>query len=289
MKKITTAFIALQIIMLSLTSCAQKKVTDGFTKTPKGLWYNIYKDAKKPKAKEGSVLKMNIVYMTQKDSVLFSTYEGEQGPIQFTCIPGTFNGDPMEGFTMLGEGDSAMFLMPADSAFKTQEYPPFAKPGDFIKISVAVLSVMSKEEYEAKQSAEAKSQTDMESKTIEEYLAKNNIKAQRTASGIYYAIEKQGDGAKAETGKNVSVNYTGRLLDGTEFDSSLKPGGEPLTFVPGQGRMIKGWEEGIPLFNAGGKGTLYIPSVLGWGSRGSGPKIPPNAITVFDVEIVDVK
>ena len=270
-------------ICMSYPAFSQQKVTDGFTRTSKGLFYKIVTDAKKPKGHVGDIIKMNAVYATQNDSLLFSTHEGGMGPVQFTINNPSFNGDPMEGFALLGEGDSAIFLMPADSAYKDQkEYPPFAKPGDFVKISVSVLSLMSKQEYEAKKQAEAKVKMEAESKTIDEYLTKKGLKAQKTPSGLYYIIEQQGTGAKAEAGKTVTVKYTGKLLDGKVFESSS------YTFLLGAGKAIKGWDEGIPLFNVGGRGMLIIPSPMGYGERGSG-QIPPNSILVFDIELMEVK
>lgn len=282
--------IKLAVVFILATSfgLAQNPITKGFKKTSHGLWYKIVVDSKKPKAQTNYIIKMNAVYSTQRDSVIFSTYMENMGPIQQTVSAPTFNGDPMEGYVMLGEGDSAIFLMPADSAFKNQPYPPFAKKGDFIKIGVNVLSIMSKEEYDAKKLAESKSQIDMERITIEEYLAKNNLTAQHTASGLYYIIEKQGDGEKAEAGKTVTVNYTGKLLDGKVFESSLSPGRTPLRFPLGVGRVIKGWDEGITLLNVGGKGTFIIPSPLGYGAHASGP-IPANSILIFDIELLKVE
>ena len=287
MKRILLLTALAPVLMLH----AQVTIPEGFKKTPKGLLYKIAVDAGKPKGKLGDIIKLNTVYSTWKDSILFSTYDSGMGPVQFTISPPGYNGDPMEGFVMLGEGDSAMFLMPVDSAFKGQPMPQFARSGEYIKIGVSAISVMSKEDYERKKAEDAKMQTDQEAKTIEAYLAKNNLKAQKTASGIYYVVEQQGAGAKAEAGKNVTVNYTGKLLDGKVFDSNVDPKFkhvEPYTFKLGGGSVIKGWEEGIALFNAGGKGTLYIPSPLGWGSRANG-QIPPNSITIFDVEVLEVK
>ena len=128
----------------------------------------------------------------------------------------------------------------------------------------------------------------MDSETIEDYLSKNNIHSQKTSSGLAFIIEKQGDGAKAEAGKTVTVNYTGKLLDGKVFDSSLNPGRTPFSFKLGQGQVIKGWDEGIGLFNVGGKGTLIIPSTLAYGARAAG-SIPPNSILIFDIEVLKVE
>lgn len=103
----------------------------------------------------------------------------------------------------------------------------------------------------------------------------------------YIEIEP-GTGAQAEAGKTVSVHYTGKFQDGKVFDSSISRG-EPITFPLGQGRVIKGWDEGIVLMKVGDKAQLIIPPELAYGERGAGGVIPPNATLVFDVELVAVK
>jgi FKBP-type peptidyl-prolyl cis-trans isomerase len=279
-------FLLLGFLHAAATVSSQS--VEGYTKTPRGLLYQLVIDAGQPKGSLGDIIKMNTVYSTWNDSVLFSTYEGGMGPVQFTISPPSYNGDPMEGFILLGEGDSALFLMPVDSAFKNQELPPFAKKGEYVKVGVSVLSRMSKETYERKKAEEAKKQTEMEAITIEDFLTRNGLSAKKTASGLYYIISEQGTGAKAAAGSTVTVNYTGKLLDGKVFDSSLKPGRQPYSFKLGVGQVIKGWDEGIALFSAGGKGTLLIPSAMGYGSRGSG-QIPPNSILIFDIELLEVR
>ncbi len=288
MKTYSAISAILILIMISGIAVSQTKSTEGFSKTSRGLYYKIIVDAKNPKGKMGDIIKMNLAYLTQKDSTLFSTYDEDMGPVQFTIGPPTFSGDPMEGFALLGEGDSAIFLMPADSAYRDQEMPPFAKPGEFVKIHVNVLSMMTKEEFEKKKAEDMKSQMEKDEVIIGNYLSAKGLKAQKTASGLYYIIEKQGEGAKAEAGKTVTVNYTGKFLDGKPFDSSLNPGRTPFTFKLGAGQVIKGWDEGIALLNVGGKGTLIIPSPLAYGSRSSGP-IPANAVLLFDVELLGVQ
>ena len=114
------------------------------------------------------------------------------------------------------------------------------------------------------------------------------MKSKITASGIYYVVEKEGTGAKAEAGKTVSVHYTGYLTDGTKFDSS-RDRGQPLTFTLGQHQVIAGWDEGIALMSVGAKYKLIIPASLGYGATGAGGVIPPNATLVFDTELMDVK
>jgi len=110
----------------------------------------------------------------------------------------------------------------------------------------------------------------------------------KTASGLEYEEIEAGTGAQAQAGKVVSVHYTGKLTNGQVFDSSI-PLGQPLDFPVGAGRVIKGWDEGIAMMKVGGKAVLTIPPHLGYGARGAGGVIPPNATLIFEVELVAVK
>lgn len=109
-----------------------------------------------------------------------------------------------------------------------------------------------------------------------------------TPSGLRYKILQEGNGAKAEKGKMVSVHYKGQLLDGTVFDSSY-PRKQPIDFTLGIGQVIAGWDEGIQLLKVGEKARFVIPSNLAYGSQGAGGVIPPDATLLFDVELMNVK
>jgi len=97
-----------------------------------------------------------------------------------------------------------------------------------------------------------------------------------------------GSGSEAQSGKKVSVHYTGTLTDGKKFDSSHDRG-QPFSFTLGAGQVIKGWDQGVAGMRTGGKRKLTIPPHLGYGARGFPPVIPPNATLVFEVELLDVK
>ena len=113
-----------------------------------------------------------------------------------------------------------------------------------------------------------------------------------TSSGLKYRDEVVGTGAAPKSGQSVSVHYTGWLDDngkpGKKFDSS-RDRGQPFSFPLGQGRVIRGWDEGVATMKIGGRRTLIIPADLGYGARGAGGAIPPGATLIFDVELLDAR
>jgi FKBP-type peptidyl-prolyl cis-trans isomerase len=116
----------------------------------------------------------------------------------------------------------------------------------------------------------------------------NNQTAITTETGLTYIITKRGDGAQIKAGDDVIVNYTGLLTNGAKFDSSLDRG-EPFSFPVGAGRVIKGWDEGLQKLRVGDHATLIIPPAIGYGARGAGGVIPPDATLIFIIEVVGVK
>ena len=109
-----------------------------------------------------------------------------------------------------------------------------------------------------------------------------------TSSGLQYKDLVLGTGEAASAGRTAVVHYTGWLLNGTKFDSSVDRG-TPFEFALGAGRVIKGWDEGVATMNVGGKRELIIPHDLGYGAQGAGGVIPPNATLKFEVELLELK
>jgi len=125
-----------------------------------------------------------------------------------------------------------------------------------------------------------------DNKLIIEYIKTKGLKAKHTQSGIYYVIENPGSNEHPTAANTVKCHYTGTLLNGKKFDSSIDRG-TPLEFA--LNHVIKGWTEGIPLLGKGGKGKFIIPSGLAYGTRAMGADIPANSVLVFDVELFDFK
>ena len=252
------------------------------------------------KPKEGQVLTMQMKYYTQskagKDTLLFDTYKNGF-PVQIPIMKPTFKGGLEDALSLVRPGDSAVFRISADSLFaKTfnQPMPPFIKKGSKLTFHVLAQKVQSQQEAMMDQQKMMmefmEKQNKKDEQIIQEYVKKEGLNAQKTASGLYYVITEPGSGTPAKAGQTVSVKYKGSLLDGKVFDSSDNPqlGGKPFEFPLGQGQVIRGWDEGIALLSKGGKGVLLVPSTMAYGPQAQG-EIPANSVLRFDVELVDVK
>jgi FKBP-type peptidyl-prolyl cis-trans isomerase FkpA len=293
----TFAPVACLLMAATLYSC--NSGMKEFKTLPSGLKYKIVDDKKgDKKATVGSFVTMHVTTKI-KDSVLFDSRKmnGDKA-IETPVNPPAQAGDIMEAFPELTEGDSVVFQIPIDTLAKGQPLPPFAKSGDLLSFHVRIVSVQSKEEYEKSKAEASKKQLESDDKAIQDYLKANNLNATKTASGLYYIITSPGSGANAAAGQEITMNYTGTLMNGQKFDSNEDPAFkhvEPFTFKLGQGQVIPGWEEGIALMNKGAKAKLIIPSTLAYGAQAmpgneSNPQgIPANSCLIFDVELKNLK
>jgi FKBP-type peptidyl-prolyl cis-trans isomerase len=268
---------------------AQKVVKYSKSKTT-GLSYVMHKSNKGPKLKLDDVVTLNLKYITSKDSLVFDSWKMGK-PIQLKIAKASFKGDLMDGLTLLTVGDSASFLINADSLF-TKTFgaprPAFIDSSSFLSFTVKIISTTTDAALKAEELKAEKENAMKENEMIAKYIAEKQITPSKSSSGLMYIISEPGTGEQAQAGKTVKVHYTGRLLDGTKFDSSLDRS-DPIEFKLGQGMVIKGWDEGIALLKVGGKALLIIPSNLAYGSRGAGGVIPPFSPLTFEVELVSVQ
>lgn len=303
--------------MLALAACT------GSFKKGDGLEYKIIKSGSGKTAGYGSYIQMHIkqVYSGTKDTVL-SDSRDYLSRIQVLDSVNT----PLAYFKVLKQlrkGDSLVIRLLTDTIFKDPRnpMPEFMKKGKFIYVHVKLLNIFdTREQADSANKAESiqakprifkkqteeiekniqanKTQLDADAKIIEAYLAKNNIKAEKTKWGTYIAVTTEGTGEIISSNDVAIVNYTGRTLDSAKvFDSNTDPkfkqGDMPLQPMPvivsELGSIIVGWTDALLHLKKGSKATVYVPSTLGYGANGRGDKIKPNENMIFDMEIVDVQ
>ena len=304
MKK--TLLIALWALTFAviMTACDKNK----FKQAENGLLYRFETtnpEGAQPQA--GDVLVGELLLRLENDT-LFTNVGNADRIFQVAESP-MFKGDILEGLLMMHVGDKAIFKIPADSIgnfMQESQMPPMYKKdaGQFFYYEISLMDIVTKDELAQEQAnfiEEMNQRKEEEPATLAKYIADNNITAKPTKSGLYVIVNKKGTGAKVAAGKKVSVNYTGRLLDGTLFDTSreadakeadkVQPGRtyEPLTYTVGAQPMIKGWDEGIMGQTAGSDITLIMPSELAYGARGAGKDIMPYSPLVFNLTIESVE
>lgn len=290
MKKTFNSFLFLLAVAVVFTACGGKY--PGYKKTDTGLYYKFFvesDDTAKPKENDILTLKLSYSAKINGKDTLFMDGKND---FKLPLAKSAFKGDIYEGLKLMSKGDSASFIMSADSFYTKIVHGPRPKGVDSLAVltfNVKMIDFMSQEEMMKKQEAENAVKEAAEMELLNKYLTDNKITVTPTASGLYFMEVKKGNGKKPVAGKKVKVHYTGTLLDGTKFDSSFDhPGKEPFEFPLGQGQVIPGWDEGISLMSVGGKAKLIIPSKLGYGGRSAGP-IPAFSTLLFDVELVEVE
>ena len=285
-KSILMAAVCGLVLAFVATSC-EKSPYPGYKKTESGLYYKYLVENEGPTAQMGEVVQIDLAYYLN-DSLMYTTKDFSE-PVYDLVREPSFAGDLYEGFTLMHKGDSMSMIMPADSVFlkmfHSRILPDFVDSLSVIRWEVKVVDIMTEEEVNARMQAAVDEKFAESDSALREYLANNGIDTEPTESGLIYVCTQAGKGPKPEAGKNVKVHYTGMLLDGTKFDSSIDRG-EPIEFPLGMGNVIPGWDEGIALMSKGEKGILYIPAKLGYGERQAGP-IPAFSNLIFEVELVD--
>lgn len=296
------------LIILALYACSNS------TETRSGVKVNFLKKGGGEEVKGGNYLLVNMLFKDQKDSVWKDTKK-EGNPVIIQSMDSVAKGDMTnEVFHLLKKGDSVTFQVSAKNLFERtlrSPLPPTADSTTQFTFHVGLVDVMTfpqVQKYQMHQDSvrHAKSEKDKviqlgkDTVTIDNFLKEKNIAALKTKSGLRYIITQPGKGENAKEGQQVKVHYTGRLMDGKVFDTSVESVAkannklasgrnyDPLTLTVGMHQVIPGWEEGVGLMNKGSKMTLYIPSTLAYGDRPMGHDLAPNSILVFDMDLIDI-
>jgi len=246
-----------------------------------GLKYNDVKVGTGAEAKNGDLIEVHFkgwivkdssdlfgdwsVDSTKKADLIADSYAMNQ-PMKFVLGSESFIKGSEEGIVGMKAGGQRAIVVPSNLAYGPQGMGPIP-PNTSIKVLIELVST--KEAVVAKM-------WDVDSTLFK-----------TTASGLKYAIIQEGEGELVGKEKQATVHYSGFLLDGTKFDSSVERD-EPFTFVAGVGQVIPGWDEGVQLMKKGSKARFIVPANLAYGDRDLG-KIPPNSTLIFDVEVLDVK
>ena len=293
---------ALAMLLLGIMSaCTEKSPYPGYQKSATGLYYQFFnqnKDAAQPQV--GDLMDLAIC-CTVNDTTFIVPNTVNTLPLEAPL----FAGDFYEGMAMMHKGDSASFIVNIDSTFikwfHQTSLPAEFNSTDVMRFEVRLDDFYPESEYAPRLAAKIKKDIDARiekmkadhpeetataAQQLTEYLAKNKVTVDPTPSGLYYVQTQEGNGEKPEVGMMAQVHYTGKLLDGTVFDSSIERG-EPISFPLGVGQVIPGWDEGIMMMSKGEKGVLYIPYYLAYGDRQAGDKITPYSNLMFEVELVD--
>lgn len=284
----------LSATVFNLYSCKNNspKKLDG------GLEYTIIKDEAGTRTpKVGDLVEMHIKLKTDDSLLADSRKENNGKPVQLMLQESQIKGDWTHALKFLSVGDSAVISMSVDSLKATMKknggvLPPFFEKRKRIIYEVKLVSIKSEEEMRKEQETAAAKQKIEDEKLLQGYFAQNKLSPVKTASGLYYIMEKEGTGSTPTPGQQVTVNYTGRTLDGTVFDSNQDEKfqhKQPFPFTIGRGQVITGWDEGVALMKKGGKAKMFIPSTLAYGQNSPSPQIAPNSILVFDVEVLKIE
>ena len=289
------------LMLGAMGACNEPSPYPGYQKTETGLYYQFFKQNNEaPQPKVGDLIDMRIFAAVNDTNIIVANTDQT-----LQIEEPRFAGDFYEALTMMHKGDSASFIVNIDSTFikwfNQPSLPAEFKSTDVMRFEVRVDDFYPESEYAPRMAAKIKADTEARiekmkadhpeetvnaAQQLSDYLTKNKIEVQPTASGLIYVRTQEGNGEKPDYGQFVQVHYTGKLLDGTVFDSSVERG-QPINVPIGMGQVIPGWDEGIMMMSKGEKGVLYIPYYLAYGDRQAGDKIKPYSNLVFEVELID--
>jgi len=290
--------LTLVLLSTTLNAVAQKDI-DNFTTSDNGVIYKIEKiNPDGQRCKEGDII-IGRFAVAYGDSLIFSNMNKAKQPV-FPIVQQNhiFKGDLIDGLRMMHVGDITTFAFPTDSMTKYNTGVPKNLKTSYVFYTVCADSITTLAQLQQEEQQKIVENQQKESSLIEKYIKDNNWDT-KTVEGIYIKHLNKGSGAKAKNGNKVKINYTGQLLDGTYFDTSIESVAkenklynsqrkyEPLEFTIGTGQMIQGFEIAAKQLNKGGKAIVLLPSNLAYGARDMGI-IKPYSPLIFTIEMVEI-
>lgn len=280
------------ILLIASTTLIASCHKVGYKKTAGGMPYQLYKGSGK-KITFGNFVKYSVTYKIN-DSLVFSTFGKMPDYASVGTHPQVY--DIAELWTQLHVGDSIITTQMMDTFIKRQPggVPPQYKNGDRLVSYYKILDVLySDSAVRVDQGNEAKKLLAREVVSLEKYAASKNIQTVKSPSGVLLQVTNPGTGNLIDSGKYVSLNYTGTTLDGRKFDSNLDSNFhhvQPLSFTVGDINMIRGFNEAMVMLRLGATAKILIPSMLAYGPQPpQGSILKPFDPLVFDLTVTDVK
>ena len=260
----------------------------GYKETESGLQYKFhYQSGDTVSADIEELVSMDMTYGVE-DSMLYTTV-GAVRPMVMVFRESDYQGDIYEAIGMMKVGDSASFLIRADSFFlktaRSQSVPEFIEPDAMMYFDIKLLAAESQEAFQAGETERDQEMMDQEQEKLEKYLADNDITIEPYESGLYFIEELEGNGPTPKDGDWIRANFDITLIDGTPVYSTA---GTPVEFKYGQKFDTDGFTEGVGMMKNGGKALLIVPSAIGLGKPGRGEIVPPFGTMLYDTEIVDI-
>jgi FKBP-type peptidyl-prolyl cis-trans isomerase len=284
-----TKLIPIVIIIAIIFSSCSNDVPSGFTTAENGTLYEVhYRGDDSNKTQENDVVTVKMSYRLG-DSVIFnSTILG--APMVFPVVKPMFKGDVYDALKLMGTGDSLTIAVIADSFYlKTanlSELPDFVVPGSYLYYDIKLLKHVSNDVYQRKLVEKLKESEKQEKVILNEFLIKNEINIQPTASGLYFIPIKDGTGNTPDSGNVCQVSLSVKQLDGVELFTNFD--GEPLDVIYGSQFDTKGFMEGLGMLKVGEIAQFIVPSWIGFGASGM-QMVAPYTTLVYDVKLESVK
>lgn len=298
MKFITVACLTLAITFVACNG------TNKNNKTVNGYEITYLSDGEGEKPTDGELAFVQLYFYMDGELQTSTRAQGRAMPVKVYSeaelkeMNEKGNANPVyDAIAAMSIGDSIIVNVPITEEMRKDERMTGAQEMNY---HIVMDSSMTEDAYKALQTSERQKQSAMAEKTkareaevaatMSEIASKYSSgtlegEMNKTDSGLKYMILEEGDGPAVEPGSNVDVHYYGLLTDGKMFDNSFKRG-QPFNFPLGQGRVIKGWDEGVALLNKGDKAVLFIPSELGYGKAGAGENIPGDSELIFYIEVI---